>query len=44
MKLLHIAFIAILGTACMATYVTSDTLHPAGVVAEQDGGPALPNG
>lgn len=41
MKLLQIAFIAVLGVACMATYVTSETLHSEHVVAEQDAGPAL---
>jgi hypothetical protein len=42
MNLLQIAFIAILGAACFATYATSETLHPPQYVAEQDGNPAPP--
>jgi hypothetical protein len=42
MKLLQIAFIAVLGTACIATYVTSETLHEQRIVAEQGTTPALP--
>lgn len=40
MKLLHIAFIAVLGAACFATYATSQTLHAPSVVAEQEISPA----
>ncbi|WP_296431962.1 hypothetical protein [Yoonia sp.] len=40
MKLLPIAFIAVLGAACFATYATSQTLHAPSVVAEQVISPA----
>ncbi len=40
MKLLQIAFIAVVGTACFATYATSQSLHAPSVVAEQDDHPA----
>lgn len=43
MKLLQIAFIAVVGTACFATYATSQTLHAPCVVAEQDNNPAPRN-
>lgn len=35
MKLLQIAFIALVGATCFATYATSKTLHPDFAVAEQ---------
>lgn len=44
MKLLQIAFIAILGATCVATYATSETLHSACVAAEQDVNPAPKQG
>mgnify|MGYP001813006643 FL=1 len=40
MKLLQIAFVVVVGSACLATYATSQTLHGADSVAEQDQGPA----
>lgn len=36
MKLLQIAFIAIVGAACFATYATSETLHAPSEVVEQE--------
>jgi hypothetical protein len=36
MKLLQIAFIAIVGAACFATYATSETLHAPCVAVEQE--------
>ncbi|MCK0096541.1 hypothetical protein MWU60_13245 [Yoonia sp. F2084L] len=36
MKLLQIAFIAVLGSICFATYATSSTLHQKCDVAEQE--------
>jgi hypothetical protein len=41
MKLLQIAFIAILGVVCMATFVTSETLCVTCEATEQSHGPAL---
>jgi hypothetical protein len=35
-KLLQIAFIAVLGTVCFATYVTSETLHAPCYASEQE--------
>jgi hypothetical protein len=35
MRSLQIAFIVVLGLACLAAYATSDTLHAAQVAAEQ---------
>ena len=40
MKLLQIAFIAVLGTACMATYATSQNLNAPCEVVERDNDPA----
>lgn len=40
MKFLQIAFIAVLGAACFATYVTSETLHAPCAVVEQSVSPA----
>lgn len=35
MKLAQIAFIAVLGTVCLATYATSKTLHAPCALSEQ---------
>jgi hypothetical protein len=43
MKFLQIAFIAILSVSCVATYTTSQTLHTAGVISEQEITPAPTN-
>ncbi len=40
MKILQIAFIAILGATCVATYATSETLHATCAVSEQAMKPA----
>lgn len=40
MKLMQIAFIAVLGAACFATYATSETLHAPSVIVEQGSYPA----
>lgn len=44
MKLLQIAFIAVMGVACLATYATSQTLHTTCLGVEQDIGPAPQEG
>ncbi len=36
MKLLQIAFIAVLGSVCFATYVTSETLHQTREIPERE--------
>ena len=35
MKILQLAFVAVLGTLCFATYVTSETLHAPCEATEQ---------
>ena len=40
MKILQIAFIAVMGAACFATFATSETLHAQCEIAEQDSNPA----
>ncbi|MFT6075130.1 MAG: hypothetical protein ACJAZ1_002055 [Yoonia sp.] len=40
MKLLQIAFIAVLGAACFDTFATSEALHAPCVIAEQGSNPA----